>query len=102
MSVSLNDEGQIQLTEEQAGVRYIILSSSMYNRYYAEPERYTEQVRTYNAIREQCELLCQFVPHSYKTSRWSIRNIILQMKYIFGYNNGYASGSTIQIYKITD
>lgn len=102
ISVSLDDEGKIQLTEEQAGVTYIILSSNMYNRYYAEPERYTLQVEMYDAIREQCELLCQFVPYGCKTSQWSVQNIILRMKYIFGNNNVYASGYTIQIYKIAD
>jgi hypothetical protein len=41
---------------------YIILSSEIYNRYYAEPERYANQVAVYNAIRSKYKLIREFSP----------------------------------------
>lgn len=41
---------------------YIILSSDMYDRYYAEPEKYPNQVAVYNSIRSKYKLIKEFSP----------------------------------------
>ncbi|HQN43295.1 MAG TPA: glycosyltransferase family 39 protein [Anaerolineaceae bacterium] len=39
---------------------YIILSSNMYNRYYAEPDRYIENTNSYDRVRENHTLIKEF------------------------------------------
>ena len=41
---------------------YIVLSSQMYDRYFAEPERYAEMVAVYENIREKHRLIAEFSP----------------------------------------
>jgi hypothetical protein len=41
---------------------YIILSSSMYNRYYNEPIRYADQINQYENIKKEYTLINQFTP----------------------------------------
>lgn len=50
----------------QAGVRkeYIILSSSMYGRYTAEPDRYPDQVNNYRQIRTENTKIAEFAAYS--------------------------------------
>lgn len=100
ISVNLNENGVIVLGEDQTNVSSIILSSNMYNRYYAEPERYSQQVEMYDAIQEQCELMAKFSPTSYENSSWLLPDIINKLRYICNYGKDTASGNTILIYKI--
>ncbi|MCC8164378.1 MAG: glycosyltransferase family 39 protein [Lachnospiraceae bacterium] len=98
--VNLDEDGMIVLGEDQANASYIILSSNMYNRYYAEPERYSSQVKMYDAIQEQCELIAKFSPTSYKSSSWLFQDIVYKLKYICNYDEDTSSGNTILIYRI--
>lgn len=43
---------------------YVILSSSMYGRYYSETERYSQQVADYEKIKREYKLLAEFSPFS--------------------------------------
>lgn len=83
-------------------IKYIILSSSMYNRYFAEPNRYQKEINFYNNIRESYELVAKFTPTniSYKNPIHCISNIIYYLKMKFGINfqNRYR-GPIIEIYK---
>jgi hypothetical protein len=46
----------------QEGFQYIVASSGVYARYFAEPERYAREVAFYQALFQQGELLQQFIP----------------------------------------
>jgi 4-amino-4-deoxy-L-arabinose transferase-like glycosyltransferase len=48
------------------GYQYLVVSSSIYNRYFAEPERYSREVDFYQALFHQAELLRQFEPSKKK------------------------------------
>lgn len=45
---------------KQEGIEYVILSSLMYDRYYAEPYRYTKEIVFYEQIRENKTLVKKF------------------------------------------
>lgn len=44
------------------GYAYLVISSGMYDRYYAEPERYATEVAFYDSLFNEAELLQQFEP----------------------------------------
>jgi hypothetical protein len=46
----------------QEGYQYLVVSSNVYDRYFAEPERYTKEVNFYQTLFQQGELLQQFSP----------------------------------------
>ncbi len=46
----------------EEGAKYIAVSSSIYERYYREPERYAEQIAFYEALDREAELVYQIAP----------------------------------------
>ncbi len=101
ISIMLDSEGKICLTEEQQDAEYIIISGTMYNRYYAEEERYAETVAMYDAIQEQCELIKIYESCGFTVKSGGIVNsIINNIVFIFTDMDDLTAGTTIQIYKV--
>ncbi len=95
-----NENGNLTVTNEKQDASYIILSSFMYDRYYAEAKRYTSRVALYDAIRLQCELVKAFSPSVPVKSSWAVINIGNRIRDLFNYNPEALSGPTILILRI--
>ena len=82
---------------------YILLSSSMYGRYFAESERYQEYIRIYGEIRENNQIIKQYQPSPIATNTiGQIENIFYFLRFRFGLTDEIRySGPTIKIYRIT-
>lgn len=101
LELTLDSSGKLVFPDDKSGVKYIILSSSMYGRYYNESERYSQEVATYEKIKEDYELIYT-TPLIYpKSSNWSVMKIVYNIKYIYDMVvEGKCYGSVIQIYKV--
>lgn len=86
-----------------ANKEYILLSSSMYRRIFAEPDRYQEYIRIYNEIRNNNQIIKQFQPFPIASNTISqMENILYFLRYRLGLTDEIRySGPTIEIYKIT-
>ncbi len=82
---------------------YIILSSDMYHRFYAEPERYPQVIALYEKIKNERTLLYQVspspTPTSYLTKMELIKYYIFQRISARPLNQELLTGPTIQIYR---
>jgi hypothetical protein len=81
---------------------YVILSSHMFGRYYAESERYQNEVLMYERIRNENELIKKFTPESPPESIIDRLDIIVYyLKSRFGLTEeNRLKGPTIEIYEI--
>ncbi len=81
---------------------YIILSSSIYGRYFAEPERYAEQIEIYEEIRSQNILLKRFEGYPVaKDALHRLENIVYFVQLRLGLTDKVRlGGPTIEIYKV--
>lgn len=86
---------------EESDKEFIILSSSMFNRFYAEPVRYQKEIAIYETIRTENELIGQFNPTPIAKNIFDqIENIIYFFRYRLGLTNEVRySGPTIEIYQ---
>lgn len=85
--------------EHKENVEYIILSSRMYDRYYAEPEKYADLIEKYEAIAEQYTLVYEsesYVPHNSPFAAANIFNKIHDFENLGNTPNEVV----IRIYKI--
>lgn len=90
---NLDDPGEIQ---------YVILSSNMYGRYQAEPDRYASETAFYAEVRAKASLLAEFKADPKPKNPFEqlhvlgdyIVNLIRQTK------TTYITGPTIQIYQL--
>jgi hypothetical protein len=82
---------------------YIILSSYIYDRYYAEPERYSEQIDIYEQIRAENILTAIFEPTpSANHLLDQLENILYFVKFRIGLTDQVRlNGPTIKIFKST-
>jgi hypothetical protein len=88
------------LEEEQ--FEYVVLSSQMYNRYFAEPEYYAKEIGLYENIRQNNFLVAMFQPNLQLTG---IRERLIEISYFIKEqwdNNSVdrIKGPVIEIYKI--
>jgi len=83
---------------------FVILSSSMYNRYYAEPERYQSIIEIYETIRQENTLLTKIEPEPTSENIIDeIFDILYYIKYRLHITDEVRyKGPTIEIYKIVD
>jgi len=89
-------------TKQSETVDYIILSSFMFNRFYAESMRFEKQVTFYESIRKDQQLIAKFKPDPQPS------NIFDRVKYIAFYIEKHLNlskyeryiGPVIEIYKI--
>lgn len=90
------------LTKFKGEYDYIVLSSSIYDRYFAEPERYAEQIEIYDEIRSENILLKRF--ESYPVAKDTLNrleNIVYFVQLRLGLTNKVRlGGPTIEIYKV--
>jgi len=80
--------------------RYAILSSNMYGRYAAEPERYAIENEYYKGLRDSSTLIAEFTP-SLKPSNTKEQVFIIidyLSNLIKGTRTSFLTGPTIQIY----
>ena len=84
--------------------QYIILSSSIFNRFYAEPERYQEEIRIYDEIRDEYVLIKEFQPYPTAVSLIDqLENISYFLKYRFGLTDEVRySGPVLEIYQVSN
>ena len=83
---------------------YIILSKPIYRRFYAEPERYFDEIQTYTAIRNDNQLIATFSPHPHPDNTISrIDNIYYFIKFRLGLTDEIRyNGPELEIYKIVN
>jgi len=87
---------------EQEGIDYVILSSRMYDRYYAEPKRYNKELNFYDSLQDENTLLISFEPELISSG------IIERFEDILFYfrqrvkltSNDRYDGPTIEIYSL--
>ncbi len=89
----LDDPGQIQ---------FVILSSNMYNRYEAEPDRYTSETAFYADLRARASLLAEFEaspkPENTLEQLYAFRDYMINL--IRQTKTTNTTGPTIQIYEL--
>lgn len=99
IKIDFDKEGNLSIPD---GIKYIIISSAMYGRYYAEARRYTKQVSKYENIQRSYELIyCEGGPY-FKHSNFAIVNIIYAIKGLFTHTKDTKTGHIIKIYRIND
>jgi hypothetical protein len=86
-------------------IQYVILSSQIYRRYFAEPSRYHEEINFYNNLRSTHNLIYEIspTPMESKNVKQAIENIVYYIKLRLGYKSDIRlNGPTIQIYEILE
>jgi len=86
-------------------IKHIIISSQMYQRYFAEPDRYYQEINFYDNLRENNELVYEISPTQVNSKNivQAIDNVIYYMKVKFGIpTETRLNGPTIQIYKLME
>jgi hypothetical protein len=80
-------------------VSNIILSSNMYDRYKAEPERYKDMNMLYDAIEKDYEATNQYIPAALKRSPFEFISIYNNLKYVWQTLSSNMSGPTLLFYR---
>lgn len=82
--------------------RYVILSSNMYGRYEAEPDRYIEENNFYQGLRSNIPLIAEFVPSEKPSSPKEEFTVFVDFLSNLLTNTKTANtvGPTIQIYRL--
>jgi hypothetical protein len=83
---------------KESRVDYVILSSNMFGRFYAEPVRYADQIKIYEALAADYELIDNPKPPIIKYSTIEAISIYYHAKYCFD-AIGNGSGPELQFYK---
>ena len=82
-------------------ISYVILSSGMYGRHYAEPERYHKEIAFYESLKENCKVKKVFTPVSIGASSWiEVVNISKNIAGLSKYAAGGQSGGMLIIYEL--
>jgi len=81
-------------------IDYIIISSNMYNRYRAEPERYAQQIEIYEFVAENFLEIKRFEVAYRNNSVIDIINIFRNISYLICAANNGMSGHTLIFYEI--
>lgn len=82
------------------GIEYLIISSNMYSRYYAEPNQYKDQINMYDNIQNQNDLIYEAGGSYFGHSNIGIVNLVKTTKKIIDYDNNTINGDIIKIYHI--
>jgi len=84
-------------------IKYVIISSTMYDRYYAEPKRYAKQVAFYEKLKTDFEEVCRYEPYSDSGgSPLEVVNISNNLHIIGEILKGGNSGPTLVFYKVKE
>ena len=98
--INLDQEGNLMFPEEKKNAKYIILSSQMYARFFAEPERYAHDVAVYNKIRSSGRMIYELKGQRNQFSYMGIKNLFYNLDKVLLTIKGAVWGTTIQIYEI--
>lgn len=99
INVSFDEQGNINAP---SGIQYLIISSGMYDRWYAEPERYAAQISMYENIQNRNQLIYSAGGNYYNHSNIGIINIMHAVKGLASHSDDTIGGYTIKIYRITE
>ena len=85
-------------------IKYVVLSSNMYGRYFNEPDRYAKEVNYYQDIEQNHELLEEFTPTPNPVNLQGKMDDIIYyfLRYFNKTQNNRFTGPTIRIFKIVD
>ena len=83
--------GKVDWPEDK---EYILISSLMFDRYYAEPERFSRQIKIYDSIRSNENCIYKDGGTWFEQSIWGINNILN----CFNLKAPGVTGSVIEIY----
>lgn len=97
IKIDTDKDGKLSIPE---GIKYLIISSAMYKRYYDEPRRYTSQVRKYDSIQKNYELIYNEGGPYYKHSNFAIINIIYAINGLLSRTKDTITGCVIKIYLV--
>ena len=96
-------DGRLVLSSQdrdRSGMRYVVLSSSMYHRYKAEPKYGAEQ-KFYALLDKQFPMLTTYYPAAQgKPTAFEIPSIWNALVYVGDVAHGRFTGPTIKVYKI--
>ena len=83
---------------------YIILSKPIYKRFFAEPERYSDEIQTYTAIRNDNQLIAAYSPQPRAANTLSrLDDIFYFIKFRLGMTDEIRyTGPELEIYKIVN
>lgn len=94
----LDKNGNLMMPPDKPHAQYLIVSSGMYNRFYAEPERYAFMINMYEKIDETCELIYESEVFVARNSKWSAVNMVYKIGDIIE-SQGKCTGPVVKIYK---
>ncbi|MDR1560267.1 MAG: hypothetical protein LBS84_11345 [Clostridiales bacterium] len=80
-------------------LKYIILSSSMYDRFYAEPDEYGGQIAFYDAVKANMPVIKEFKPAAAPENAIDFVNIGNSLTEIIRFINGGYSGPHLIFYQ---
>lgn len=95
IKVALDDNGHLKASK---GIKYILTSSGVYDRYYKDEEKYKDTLVRYKAIENEAPLIMEWKEidnDSYSCILNTYYNITETIRFI----NGGGSGDTIRIYE---
>ena len=101
LNCSMDTEGNLAFPVDKENAEYIVLSSNMYGRYYAEPERYAGQIAVYEKIKEQYPLIYENQTVQEMRSVSGIINSFYSANSLWQKTEGKNCGYSIMIYQIT-
>ena len=55
--IGIDKSGNIMMPNDKRDAKFFMVSSGMYGRFYAEPERYAGAIAMYEAIEDTCDLI---------------------------------------------
>ena len=85
---------------DRSGMRYVVLSSSMYHRYKAEP-KYGAQQKFYALLDKQFPMLTTYYPAAQgKPTAFEIPSILNALVFVADVAHGRFTGPTIKVYTI--
>lgn len=85
---------------EKKNIKYIALSSYMYERYISEPERFPAKADLYNGLMNQNKLIKKYEPAVPKYSAIDLLNIAYSVEYLRQIQKIHYSGPELTIYKV--
>lgn len=96
--VKIKESGELDVDNN---IEYLMISALMYERYYAEPERYQDIVNMYDSIQDNCELIYEAGGDYYEHSNFAIVNIVKAIQGLILHDENTITGYMIKIYEIS-
>lgn len=97
--IGIDKSGNIMMPNDKRDAKFFMVSSGMYGRFYAEPERYAGAIAMYEAIEDTCDLIYESEIFAFHSSKWSAVNIVYKIMDIINCQ-GKCTGPIVKIYRI--